>query len=193
MSDLKTRLIPRNFRKKRKRSSKDDENDDGIFCLRKSLKNSDWGNILSKIEVDEVRLADISKHCTMMPPKYYQSILDRMIRPKSGHGDFESEDFTIEFNFDFFGQSRNTEIIEYSAPGKVLEINGWGIFWHHWREPIKRMFPTLASFPIKSSRRSNKPSCYRSLPPNQMEPHPLLLLYRHFVPAHSRHLVALLH
>jgi len=122
MSDLKTRLIPRNFRKKRKRSSKDEEFDDGIFCLRKSLKNSDWGKILSKIETDEVRLADISKHCTMMPPKYYQSILDKMIRPKSGNDDFESEDFTIEFNFDFFGQSRNPEIIEFSAPETVLLI-----------------------------------------------------------------------
>ena len=120
MSDLKTRLIPRNFRKKRKRSSKDEEFDDGVFCLRKSIKNSDWGKILSKIETDEVRLADISKHCTMMPPKYYQSILDRMIRPKSGNDDFESEDFTIEFNFDFFGQSRNSEIIQYSAPETVL-------------------------------------------------------------------------
>ena len=55
------------------------------------------------------------------------------------------------------------------------------------------MFPTLASFSIKSARRSDQPSRNRRFSSNKMESHSLFLLHRHSLPAHSRRFVALFH
>ena len=43
------------------------------------------------------------KKCTLIPPATHLEILDAMMRPKAGIK--ENEDFTIEFNFKYFGQS----------------------------------------------------------------------------------------
>ena len=83
--------------------------------LKKALKKKKW-NILEKKSIEgEVRLADIGKNCTQIPPKTYKNIFNKMIRPSERNKldlemTIENDDFEIEFDFDFFGQKEEDSV-----------------------------------------------------------------------------------
>ena len=59
--------------------------------------------MFESISPTQILTTSSGKKCTLIPPATHLEILDAMMRPKAGIK--ENEDFTIEFNFKYFGQS----------------------------------------------------------------------------------------
>ena len=94
--------------------------------MKKALKKKKW-NILEKKSIEgEVRLADIGKNCTQIPPKTYKNIFNKMIRPSERNKldlemTIENDDFEIEFDFDFFGQKEEDSVKKLLFNKKILQ------------------------------------------------------------------------
>ena len=70
------------------------------------------------ISPKQILTSSSGKKCTLIPPATHLEILDAMMRPKAGIK--ENEDFTIEFNFKYFGQSDGEGSV-LSEKSKVFE------------------------------------------------------------------------
>lgn len=106
MKDFLIEKLPQGFRRNESKESLiADPN-----CPSELIKNKKWNEIARQAIHGDLKLADIGKKCTLIPPATHLEILDAMMRPKAGIK--ENEDFSIEFNFKYFGQSENE--------GKVL-------------------------------------------------------------------------
>ena len=86
--------------------TKDSEDDE--FTIKKAIKKKDWKSIATQASNGNLRLSDIGKKCTQIPPKTYEEIFDKMFSANSTE-DIENDSFEIEFNFDFFGQPSDEE------------------------------------------------------------------------------------
>ena len=62
-----------------------------------------YGNVIFYYWLTQISTSSSGKKCTLIPPATHLEILDAMMRPKAGIK--ENEDFSIEFNFKYFGQS----------------------------------------------------------------------------------------
>ena len=108
-------LLPKRFRNRQ--SSEESESETTFteeFTIKNILKQKKWVLLETKSIKREIRLADIGKHCTQVPPETYERILNKMFRAPNGTiADFEGDDFVIEFNFDFLGQRNENQ---YTTP-----------------------------------------------------------------------------
>ena len=65
-------------------------------------ERSEYNNFICNL-LTQILTPSSGKKCTLIPPATHLEILDAMMRPKAGIK--ENEDFSIEFNFKYFGQS----------------------------------------------------------------------------------------
>ena len=71
-----------------------------------------WKTLLNSRNFDfttkkrELRLADLGKRCVLVPPSTLEKVLNKMYR--TGADIEDTDDFSIEFNFDYFEQSEDS-------------------------------------------------------------------------------------
>ena len=112
------------------------------------INAKNWARIIQKSVQGELRLADLGKKCVMVPPSILEKILNKMYRAHNGKID-ENEDFSIEFNFDFFGQSESSN---FSIPET----------WYIWLLSQSKLHQELIKHPVVEAFMDTKWSKVRS-------------------------------
>ena len=84
-----------------------------------------YRNVIFYHWLTQISTSSSGKKCTLIPPATHLEILDAMMRPKAGIK--ENEDFSIEFNFKYFGQSdsegsvqKKYRLISFDSNSKIF-------------------------------------------------------------------------